>query len=380
MNMDSTENIVGNNKVRLPLYAKITLILIGLIAFIAILYIAKSIIIPLIFAVIIAIVLHPIVNFFVDKRVNRIIAIFFALLLSFIVIAGFAMLILSQASRLSDSWPALVDKFTELVHETTKWASGYFDVSTRKITAWIAESKGELIAKGSEKIGSTLMSVGSILAFIFILPVYIFLILYYHPILIEFFHKLFGVSNRTEVGAIISDIKTIIQRYLIGLSIEVVIVAALFSGGLMLLGIEYAIILGIIGAMLNLIPYLGAIMGAVLPMIIAIITKPSPWSAVLVLALYIVVQFIDNNYIVPKIVASKVKISILASITAVFAFGMLWGIPGMFLAIPLTGIVKHIFDHVDSLKPWGFLLGDTMPSSSIINIKPIINKLIGKGK
>jgi predicted PurR-regulated permease PerM len=378
--MESKDNTVENNKVRLPLYAKIVLILIGLIAFVAILYIAKSIIIPLLFAVIIAIVLHPIVNFFVDKRVNRIIAIFFALLLSFIVIAGFAMLILSQASRFADSWPALVDRFTELVHETTKWASGYFDVSTRKITAWIAESRAELIDKGSDKIGSTLVGVGSMLAFIFILPVYIFLILYYHPILIEFFHKLFGASNRTEVGAIISDIKTIIQRYLIGLSIEVVIVAALFSGGLMLLGIEYAIILGVIGAILNLIPYLGAIMGAVLPMIIAIITKPSPWSAVLVLALYIVVQFIDNNYIVPKIVASKVKISILASITAVFAFGMLWGIPGMFLAIPITGIVKHIFDHVDSLKPWGFLLGDTMPSSSIINIKPIIKKLIGKGK
>jgi predicted PurR-regulated permease PerM len=164
------------------------------------------------------------------------------------------------------------------------------------------------------------------------------------------------------------------------LSFEVVIVAALFSGGLMLLGIEYAIILGVIGALLNLIPYLGAIMGAVLPMIIAIITKPSPWSAVLVLALYIVVQFIDNNYIVPKIVASKVKISILASITAVFAFGMLWGIPGMFLAIPITGIVKHIFDNVENLKPWGFLLGDTMPSSSIINIKPIIEKIIGKSK
>jgi predicted PurR-regulated permease PerM len=210
--------------------------------------------------------------------------------------------------------------------------------------------------------------------------VYIFLILYYQPILLEFFHRLFGADNRSEVGAIIGQIKTLIQRYLIGLSIEVVIVATMFSVGLLVLGIEYAIILGIIGALLNLIPYLGAIMGAVLPMIVAVATKPSPWFALLVLALYIVVQFIDNNYIVPKVVASQVKISILVSLTAVLAFGMLWGIPGMFIAIPLTGILKLIFDNVENLKPWGFLLGDTMPKSSIINIKPIIEKIIGKGK
>jgi predicted PurR-regulated permease PerM len=380
MKNSESDEVVVSQKVKLPLYAKVTLILVGLFATVAILYIAKSIIILLIFAVIIAVVLHPVVNFFVGKKFNRVLAIIIALVLTFIIISAFASLIISQISRFSDSWPALVDKFTEVVNETTKWASGYFDISTKKITAWISETKIEYINNSGTAIGNTIIGVGSLLAMVFILPVYVFLILYYEPILIEFFYRLFGANNRSEVGHVISQIKTIIQRYLIGLSIEVVIVAALFSGGLMLLGIEYALILGIIGALLNLIPYLGAIMGAVLPMIIALITKPSPWYVLLILAMYIVVQFIDNNYIVPKIVASKVKISILVSITAVFAFGTLWGIPGMFLAIPITGILKLIFDNVDTLKPWGFLLGDTMPKSSIINIKPIIEKIIGKSK
>lgn len=371
---------MSNDKVILPFYAKISLMLIGLIAFVAVLYIAKNIILLLTFAVIIAVVLHPIVNFFVGIGTNRIIAIAIVLLISFIVIGLFATLIFSQLNRFSESWPLLVEKFTEIINEIIIWASRYFDISTKEIIGWIAETKTNLINNIGAVIGTTLINVGSMLALVLILPVYIFLILYYQPILLEFFHRLFGADNRAEVVGIISQIKTLIQRYLIGLSIEVVIVATMFSVGLLILGIEYAIILGVIGALLNLIPYLGAIMGAVLPMLIAIATKPSPWAAVLVLALYIVVQFIDNNYIVPKIVASQVKISVLVSLTAVLAFGMVWGIPGMFIAIPLTGIMKLIFDHVENLKPWGFLLGDTMPKSSIINIKPIIEKIIGKGK
>lgn len=371
---------MSNEKVNLPFYAKVSLILLGLISFVAILYIAKSIILLLIFAVIIAVVLHPIVNFFIGFRINRIIAIVIVLLLTFIVVGLFATLILSQLNRFGESWPMLVERFTEIINESIIWASQYFDISTKEIIGWIDHTKSNLINSSGATIGNTLINVGSILALVLILPVYIFLILYYQPILLEFFHRIFGADNRTEVVIIIGQIKVLIQRYLVGLSIEVVIVATLFSVGLLILGIEYAIILGIIGALLNLIPYLGAIMGAVLPMLIAIATKPSPWTALLVLGLYIVVQFIDNNYIVPKVVASQVKISILVSLTAVLAFGMVWGIPGMFIAIPLTGIMKLIFDHVENLKPWGFLLGDTMPKSSIINIKPIIEKIIGKGK
>lgn len=148
--------------------------------------------------------------------------------------------------------------------------------------------------------------------------------------------------------------------------------------GLLILGIEYALILGIFGALLNLIPYLGSIIAASLPMIIAVVTKTSPWFALLVLALYIFIQFIDNNFIVPKIVASKVKINALASIVAVISFGALWGIAGMLIAIPLTAIAKLIFDHIDPLKPWGYLLGDTMPTT--LSIKPILKKLKLKKK
>jgi predicted PurR-regulated permease PerM len=156
------------------------------------------------------------------------------------------------------------------------------------------------------------------------------------------------------------------------LVIETIIVAILNSTALLILGIPYAILIGIIGGLLNLIPYVGGLVAVAIPMIIALATKTTAWYALYVLAFYYFIQLVDNNFLVPKIVASRVKLNTLFSIIVIIAGNALWGIPGMFLSIPLLAIVKLICDHVESLKPWGFLLGDTMPS--ILKIKPIFKK------
>jgi predicted PurR-regulated permease PerM len=210
---------------------------------------------------------------------------------------------------------------------------------------------------------------------LFVIPVYVFLILFYKPLLLDFFHQLFGADHKTTVSEIINQTKTVIQKYLSGLIIEIIIIAVLNTAGLMILGIEYALLLGIIGALLNVIPYIGGIVAVALPMIIALITKDSPMYALYVLAIYYAIQLIDNNYIVPKIVASKVKVNALVSIVVIFAFGALWGIPGMFLSIPITAIFKVICDRIESLKPVGFLLGDTMPVIGILKIATILESV-----
>ena len=125
--------------------------------------------------------------------------------------------------------------------------------------------------------------------------------------------------------------------------------------------------------LLNVIPYIGGIIAVALPMMVALVTKPSPWYAFYVLVAYYIIQLIDNNYIVPYIVASKVKINALFSVIVVLAGNALWGVPGMFLSMPLLAIVKLICDHIEPLKPWGFLLGDTMPP--ILKIKTIFKKI-----
>jgi predicted PurR-regulated permease PerM len=361
-----------DKELKLPFYAKITVFLIGLFALITMLYIAKDIFVPLVFAIIIAIVLHPVVNFFVRIKINRVVAIVITLFLTFLVIAAFCLLLFSQVSRFGESWPTLVDKFTTMLNQTITWASGYFDIKPQNIQNWLTKTKGELINTSSAAIGQTLINIGSVVIVLFLVPVYVFIILFYQPLLLEFIHRLFGKENHIKVSEIVTQIKTVIQRYLIGLVIEAVIVAILNSVALLILGIEYAILLGIIGALLNVIPYIGGIVAVALPMIVAFATKSTAWYAFYVMVSYYFIQLIDNNYIVPIIVSSKVKINALFSIIVVIAGNALWGVPGMFLSIPVLAIVKLIFDHIESLKPWGFLLGDTMPP--LIKIKRLIGK------
>jgi predicted PurR-regulated permease PerM len=345
----------------LPFYIKASLFFIGLCALIAILYVAQSIIIPLIFAFIIAILLSPVVSLFVRLKVNRILAIAMTLLLTIIIIFACGAFVVSQASLFADSWPTFVEKFTLLLNNTISQAAIYFDVKPQHIHEWINKTQGELINFNGAAVGQTLMSVGGAVAILFIIPVYVFVILYYQPLLLEFIRRLFADNHQTEVTEIVSQTKTVVQRYLVGLIIEAAIIATLDASALLILGIDYAILLGIIAAFLNMIPYIGGIVAVALPMMVALATKESPWSAVYILISYYVIQLFDNNYVVPKIVASKVKINALFSIIVVLVGNMLWGVPGMFLSIPLLAIIKLIFDHIESLKPWGFLLGDAMP-------------------
>ncbi len=364
--------------INLPFYVKVTIFLVGSFALLAMLYIAQGIVVPIVFAIIIAILLQPVVDFFVRLKINRVVSISITLALMVCILVAFGGFLFSQASHFSESWPILVDKFTLMLDQATHWASGYFDINPHKIDAWLLKTKNELINTSGAAIGQTIVNVGSSLVILFLVPVYIFMILYYQPLLLDFIRKLSAENHQSEVSEIVTQSKSVIQRYLVGLVIEAVIVATLDATALLILGIDYAILLGILGALLNVIPYIGGIVAVALPMMIAIATKSTAWYALYVLGAYYFIQLIDNNYIVPIIVASKVKINALFSIIVVIAGNALWGIPGMFLSIPLLAIVKLIFDHIDPLKPWGFLLGDTMPT--MLKIAPILKKIIKKTK
>lgn len=344
-----------------PFYAKITIILLGISILLTILYIAQGIIVPLVFATIIAIVLHPVEVFFTRLRVKRVLAIIVTLILAFLVIISFGLFLFSQVRHFGESWPQLVDKLSLLATQSVSWASGYFNVDQKVINDWITHTKNDLLSSSGAIIGQTLVTAGGALVILLLIPVYVFMLMFYQPLLRDFISQLFGSLNQGRVGIVVSQIKSVIQSYLVGLVIEAAIVGTLYSVTLLILRVDYAIMLGIIGALLNVIPYLGGIVGVALPMLVALATKDSPWFAIYILIIFYIIQLIDNNFIVPKIVASKVKINALFSIIIVIAGNALWGIPGMFLSIPLLAIVKLIFDNTLTLKPWGFLLGDTMP-------------------
>jgi predicted PurR-regulated permease PerM len=256
--------------------------------------------------------------------------------------------------------PQFKQKFLSFYNDSEHWVARTFNVAKWKVDAWVTKTQKQSMDNGSAVIGKTAGTIGAVLTTFFIMPVYVFMMVYYKPLLLEFISKLFRKEQHSIVVEVLTKTKGLIQHYLLGLLLEALLVAALNSIGLMILGIPYAILLGVIGALLNMIPYIGGVVAVALPMLLALATK-QPVDALYVFIVYLIVQFIDNNFFVPKIVASKVKINALVSIIVVLIGNAMWGIPGMFLSIPLTAIMKVIFDRIEPLAAFGFLLGDNQP-------------------
>lgn len=350
-------------QLKIPFYAKAALIFISLFALVYTLHIGKHIIVPVLFSAIIAILLNPVVNFLIRKGLNKVLSISLVALLATIALTFLVYFASVQMNMFSDTYPQLKIKFNESGNQLIAWTSEKFNVKAVSVSKWIADNSADAINNFSftEKISEA----GRMLFVGLLIPVYVFLILYYKSLLLEFTRKVFSEKHQEVVVKVLAGIRTIIQSYIVGLFIELLIVAVLNSVALLLLGIEYAIILGVIGAFLNLVPYLGGIVAVALPMLIAFVTKDSIFSPLMVLLVYTLIQLIDNNFIVPKVVAKRVEINALVSIIVVIIGGMLWGIPGMFLSIPMTAIIKVIFDHIEPMKPWGFLLGNMVPTKKI---------------
>lgn len=350
-----------------PFYIKAPLIVIGLYFLLQILYLTQSIVVPLVFSAIIAILLNPVVSRLVKLKIPRVLAILLSIFSLFILASGIIFLLSMQLGKFSDSLPLILDKSQEAMGNFTDWLASTFNLKMNTVNSFIEETRLEIINNSKSYLGESLSILGHFLVVIFLVPVYIFMMLHYKPLLLDFIRKLFGKSNLIEVDEVLVSIKTIVQQYLFALLMEAVIIAVLNTVGLMLIGIEYALLFGVIGALMNLIPYIGGIVAISFPLLLALTTH-SGTAAALVLLVYGIIQFIDNNYILPKLVGSRVKINALVSVVVVIAGGALWGVFGMFLSIPITAIVKVIFDHFDALKPWGFLLGDTMPPLTVFKL------------
>lgn len=351
-----------DNSFEIPFYAKVALIFISAFALGLTMYFGQHIIVPILYATMIAILLNPFVNYLLGKNINKIIAISIAVVLTILLLLCAIYVVSAQLTLFSETYPQLKEKFLTTSTQLLQWISIKFGIRPSTISAWIKDTQNDAI--GNLAIGERLTEVGRMLVIGTLLPVYLFMILYYKPLLLEFIRKLFRFEYHIAVVEVLGNSKKIIQSYLVGLFFELIIVAVMNSAGLLLIGIDYAIILGITGAILNVIPYLGGITAIALPMLIAFITKDSLVYPLLVFIVYIVIQFIDNHYIIPKIVASRVQLNALISVIAVLIGSAFWGIPGMFLSIPLTAIMKVIFDHIEPLKPWGFLLGNVVPTTS----------------
>ena len=344
-----------------PFYIQSTAVLFGIILLVYVMSQLADILVPLAFAAFIAILLNPLCNWLQQHKFSRGLSIVTAMLVALIVITAVFYFLSTQIMQFGDALPTLEKKFSSITIHLKEWISQNFNIPVNKQD----EMVNETLHNSRAMLGKTLNGLLGTLGVIVLLPVYIFFILLYKTLILNFLYEVFSEENSKKVGEILSETKGAIQSYIIGLLIETTIVAVLNSVALLLLGVKYGILIGCIGAILNLIPYLGGIVAIALPVLMATVTKDGYSTQLGVIIAYIVIQFIDNNILVPRIVSSKVQINALMSIIVVLLGNQLWGLSGMFLSIPFVAVLKIIFDRIDELKPWGKLLGDNIPTKNI---------------
>jgi predicted PurR-regulated permease PerM len=309
----------------------------------------RDIVVPIAFAALFAIVMNPIAVR-IERRTGRVPSIVIVLFGSFVVLVLVAWLVIQQLTSLVATLPDLEEKFFEMVLAASAQIHATLNIGTEEQVTMLKESATNL----SAHLGSVLLST-SYLAYFFIqVPIYIFLFLLYR----NKFREFFLAYNVDKTMKWKKDIDGVVRGYISGLTIVVLIAGILNSIGLTMLGIEHAIFFGFLSGTLTLIPYIGITIGATLPALFALVTKDSAWYAVGVIALHGFVQFLEGNFITPKITGSKISVNALAAILALLIGGTLLGIAGMILAVPAVGILKILIAGSPDLKPFVILLED----------------------
>lgn len=351
-----------------------TILLLVVIA--AIIYLGSDILFPVVLAFIFGVLIRPIDAFLQNKwRFPKLLSVIITVAIAVIVFAGIIFLLGLQLKDFFSDLPTLEKNMMKVIHDIGDWISKTFDISSGKQEKIVKENfmkGGNMVSM--ESFGSI---TGALVNFILV-PLYLFLFLFYRELLLGFLMKLVPAKSAERMQIIVNDIKVIIRMYILGLLLEIAIVAALTTFGLWLIGVKYALFLGLLVALLNLIPYVGILVANAMSCLISLSNNPDIQQSVLgVIAVIGAVQLIDNNILLPRIVGSKVRINALASIICVIVGGALAGVPGMFLAIPITAIMKVAFDAVPNLEPYGYILGDEMPKAIFwTKKKEVTNKIV----
>ncbi len=359
-------------KLDVPFYEKLSLVLVGLIALGYLVILAKEILDPLIFGFLFAILLLPIATVLEKKlRLPRSLSSRASILL-LIGFIGFIMyLVGSQISNLASDWPMLKSQVSQSLGDLRDWIQEAFHINASKQMSYLHSTTTKIMASGGDVLGQTFGAISSLMLFYVFILIFTFFILLYRGLLIRFIVWAFSDQYSAVVYDIVENIQNILRKYILGLLLEMFVVACLACTAFWIIGIKYAVLLGIIVALFNLIPYLGIFTALLLSTLITFATgtlNQAVWVAVSVLGMHA----IDSNFLLPTIVGSKVKLNALVTFLGIILGEMIWGLSGMFLSIPILAILKIIFDRIDSLKPWGYLLGSghEEKKSSMKKMKP----------
>jgi len=348
----------------LPLTVRRSIELIGICLLGALISIGSDIIMPVLMAFFLSIVLLPTYRFLRNKRVPEALAILLPILLGAVFIGSVIWFFSAQISILAADFPQIQKNISYHLNNLSFWINSKTDFSTQEQIKFLNDQSNKLLVNAGNIIGGAAGSITSGFIFIGLVPIYIYLFLSYKNLLLRFVFVWFKQDQHKKVKEVMKETEVIIKSYLVGLLIQIAYITILLGGILLVLDIKHAILIGVIFALLNLIPYVGALIGNLIGVLLTLTSSQELLPIILVLGVIAIVQFLDNNILMPRIVGSKVKINALAAILGVFISGTLAGVSGMFLALPMVAVLKIIFDRSSMFKPWGILLGDENPIRS----------------
>lgn len=342
----------------IPVTVKRSLELLGLFLVGLIIVIGKFVLMPLLMAFFISIMLLPLFRFFRRRKLSETLAILLPILLVIIVAALIVWLFYNQMRFLLADYHKIEQNLTTHLNALSVWISQSFGFTPKEQVTFINQQSNKLLNTAANIFSGAAGSATSVLIFFGLLPIYTFLIVLYRGIFLKFILMSFEAKEHRNIEDIMHQIERMGKKYLLGLLIQLGYITVLLWVILGIFGIKHALLIGIIFAFLNLIPYLGAIIGNILGVLITLASSESIGDILFVLGAIAAVQFLDNNILMPRIVGSQVKLNPLISIIGIFIAGAMTGIAGMFLALPLMAILKIIFDRSEKFKQWGVLLGD----------------------
>ncbi len=348
---------------------------ISIAAVVVVLILGKDLLIPLTLGFLLAFLILPIVRRLEHLHTPRVFAISLVLLLMVIVVIGIGTLLSFAGSEFVASIP----QYKESVVTNTLAAQEFIEQVTRvPIEAqkiWFSEHVN-VLELASQNLGNIASSITSVITTLGLTFIYTFFILYYRNKVMTFFRKLLGQANELVILVTLKKLVQVVPRYLSGVFWVVIILAVVNSLGFWVVGVPNPIFFGVLAAILNVIPYVGPVIGFGVVALFAFATV-GPSVALGAIVLFIIVQFFENNFLTPNIAGGTININPLTAIVGIIIGASIWGVVGMIIALPILGMVKVITDSIPQLEPWAYLIGDEGTEKHTLswsNIKRVFTK------
>lgn len=343
-------------ELRLPYYARLALMLLSSVLIFYGLSKGQLVFVPLVFSMLTAFFLYPVSQWLERKTgMSCGLAAFLPVLGFLLIISAFAYFLSFQLIGFAQDVPQLQERVNEWATGLQQWIAREYGVDSSTQTEYANDVADGLLENATASVGLVFFGAAGFVFWTLIVFVYTFFILYHRALLMRAITLMFSSHHRAEVRVTMSETRAVTNNYVKGLLIEAGVVSASLAIAFSILGIQYAILLALISAVVNVIPYLGILISMALVALVTL-TNHSPASALWAVGIRYVIHFLDANLLVPRVIGSKVRINALVTLLGVLAGGALWGVAGTFLAIPLTAALKIVFSHIPAMKPWALMM------------------------